>query len=142
MRVGYNALGAFASVNHMHMQLFIRHEPLPVERRRWHHNGGASVYPVDCQVCDTVDGAWSLIDRLHDENRAYNLLYTPGRLYCLPRKKQGEFALADWSNGFSWYELCGAMITFNREAYASLSEARVTRALQLAAYADLACDGI
>ncbi len=138
VRVGYNALGAFASVNHLHLQVFIRHEPLPVEHRHWRHNGGASAYPVDCLVCDSADGAWSLINRLHEENRAYNLLYTPGRLYCLPRRKQGEFALADWSNGFSWYELCGGMITFNREAFASLSEARITRALGLAACTDLA----
>jgi ATP adenylyltransferase/5',5'''-P-1,P-4-tetraphosphate phosphorylase II len=92
-------------------------------------------------VCDSTDRAWSLIDRLHEQNRAYNLLYTPGRVYCLPRKKQGEFALAEWSNGFSWYELCGGMITYNREAFASLSEARITRELALAACTDFAQPG-
>jgi len=141
VRVGYNALGAFASVNHLHLQLCVRQQPLPVEHRHWRHNGGASAYPVDCLVCDSSDRAWSLIDRLHEQNRAYNLLYTPGRVYCLPRKKQGEFALAEWSNGFSWYELCGGMITFNREAFASLSEARITRELALAACTDFAQPG-
>ncbi len=142
VRVGYNALGAFASVNHLHLQLFVRQQPLPIEHRRWRHNGGLSAYPVDCLVCDSADQAWSLIDRLHGENHAYNLMYTPGRVYCLPRKKQGEFALAKWSKGFSWYELCGGMITFNREAFASLSEARISRELALAACTDSAHLGL
>lgn len=133
VRVGYNALGAFASVNHLHLQLFVRQRPLPVELPHWRHNGGASAYPVDCLVCDSAERAWSVIERLHEENHTYNLLYTPGRVYCLPRKKQGEFALAEWSNGFSWYELCGGMITFNREAFASLNEAGINGQLALAA---------
>jgi len=136
VRVGYNALGAFASVNHLHLQLFVRQQPLPVEHRRWHHNGGETPYPVDCLVCGSADHAWSLIDRLHEQNHAYNLLYTPGRMYCLPRSKQGAVTLPEWSSGFSWYELCGGMITFNRQAFSSLSEAGITRQLALAASTD------
>ena len=30
LRIGYNALGAFASVNHLHYQLFVREQALPV----------------------------------------------------------------------------------------------------------------
>jgi hypothetical protein len=41
-------------------------------------------------------------------------------MYCMPRLKQGSFALANWSNGFSWYEMSGAMIAFNRQDYTAL----------------------
>jgi len=133
VRVGYNALGAFASVNHLHLQLFVRQRPLPVEHRRWSHNGGASAYPVDCLVYDDAERAWQLIERLHEQNQAYNLLYAPGQMYCLRRRKQGEFELPAWSSGFSWYELCGGMITFSREAFSSLTEAQITDQLALAA---------
>ena len=133
VRVGYNALGAFASVNHLHLQLFVRQRALPVEHAGWVHNGGARRYPVACLVCDEPEPAWRLIERLHEQNHAYNLLYTPARMYCLPRRKQGEFALPAWSSGFSWYELCGGMITFNRQAFSSLSEALITDRLGLAA---------
>ncbi|MDT8386167.1 MAG: hypothetical protein RQ736_01530 [Thiogranum sp.] len=129
LRVGYNAFGAFASVNHLHFQLFIRDAPLPVEALRWQHNGGTDPYPVEGQVFDDAASAWSAIERLHQQNQAYNLLYTADRLYCLPRRKQGDFALPDWSKGFSWYEMCGGMITFERGACRTLTEPAITAAL-------------
>jgi len=131
IRVGYNALGAFASVNHLHLQLFVREQPLPVEHARWAHNAGSQDYPVGCRVFDDPQAAWRHIAQRHERNEAYNLLYAPGRLYCLPRRKQGEVELPDWSNGFSWYELCGGMITFNHEDWVALDETGIA--------ADLAC---
>ena len=132
VRLGYNALSAFASVNHLHLQFCVRGRPLPVEHRRWRHQGGERVYPVDCVLCGNADQAWSFIAQLHEQNTAYNLLYAPGRMYCLPRKKQGHFPLPEWSNGFSWYELCGGMITFNRQAFQSLSDTGIGSQLALA----------
>jgi len=122
IRVGYNALGAFASVNHLHLQLFVREQALPVEQAQWAHNAGSQDYPVSCRVFDEPQSAWRYIAHLHERNEAYNLLYTPGRLYCMPRRKQGDFELPGWSNGFSWYELCGGMITFNHEDWVALDE--------------------
>jgi len=133
VKVGYNALGAFASINHLHLQLCVRNRQLPVEDRSWNHNGGDEAYPVNCLAFDDADAAWATIDRLNEENQAYNLLYTPDRMYCMPRKKQGEFLLAQWSNGFSWYELCGGMITFNRQDFLCLEEPRIREDLALAA---------
>ncbi len=86
-----------------------------------------------CRVFDDVAQAGDAIEALNEGNQAYNLLYTPERLYCLPRKKQGEFRLASWSNGFSWYELCGGMITFNQTDYAGLNADRVAAELARAA---------
>ena len=125
IRIGYNALGAYASVNHLHFQLFAREQPLPVECAQWRHNGGLQDYPVDCQVFDNPQAAWQQISQMHEHNEAYNLLYAPGCLYCMPRRKQGEFTLPDWSSGFSWYELCGGMIVFNQEDWAGLDEASI-----------------
>jgi len=132
VRVGYNALGAFASVNHLHYQLFLRDRPLPVEQSQWRHNGGGDAYPVDCHCFTSADRAWGFIDALHARNEAYNLLYTPGRMYCMPRRKQGDFRLAEWSNGFSWYELCGGMITFNHQDFTRLQESEISAELHAA----------
>ena len=132
LHIGYNALGAFASVNHLHFQLFVRDQALPVESENWAHNGGRDGYPVDCSCYEDSASAWQAIEQLHNSNQAYNLLYTPRGMYCMPRKKQGEFQLAAWSNGFSWYELCGGMITFNRQDYASLQADQICADLSLA----------
>ena len=132
IRVGYNALGAYASVNHLHYQLFVRDDSLPVEHRRWRHNGGSEHYPVDCHVFTDVDEAWRYIEGLHAANETYNLLYTPARLYCMPRRKQGDFSLAEWSSGFSWYEMCGGMITFNHRHYVQLQAEQIDAQLRCA----------
>jgi diadenosine tetraphosphate (Ap4A) HIT family hydrolase len=131
LRIGYNALGAFASVNHLHFQLFVRDRELPVECENWLHNGGIEPYPVDCRCYEDSRAAWMAIDHLHRNNQAYNLLYTPRGMYCMPRKKQGDFQLAGWSSGFSWYELCGGMITFNRQDFASLQPDQIFTDLSL-----------
>jgi len=124
---GYNAYGAYASVNHLHFQMFRREAPLPVEAPCWQHNGGARPYPSDCEYFDNREAAWSLIDSLHRQEVSYNLLYVPGGLYCLPRRKQGSYRHADWTAGFAWYEMCGGMVTFNRAQYAALDEAMIER---------------
>jgi hypothetical protein len=107
----------------------VRDQWLPVESGDWTHCGGNEVYPVECFHLTAPDSAWAVIAALHAQNRAYNLLYTPGAMYCLPRKMQGGFELAGWSNGFSWYELCGGMITFNHQDYRDLTAGRIQEAL-------------
>lgn len=129
VRIGYNATGAFASVNHLHFQLCVRSGPLPVEIPGWRHNGGDTDYPAGCETFRSAGEAWAFINRLHDRQQSYNVLYAPGKLYCLPRKRQGEAALPDWSPGFSWYEMCGGFITFNHELYRQLRAKTLSRAL-------------
>jgi hypothetical protein len=132
IRVGYNALGAFASVNHLHYQLFIRDQALPVEHAVWAHNGGTDRYPVDCRLFPHAEEAWRFIEQLHARDEAYNLLYTAAGMYCMPRKKQGAFSLAHWSSGFSWYEMSGGMITFNHKDFSALQERSISDGLRLA----------
>lgn len=107
---GYNAMGAFSSVNHLHFQLFVRLEAMPVERDTWVHNGGPREYPIQCAVFEDVSEAWSYIDKLHQENITYNLLYRPGHIYCFPRNFQGTFRQAGWTTGFTWIDLCGEIL--------------------------------
>lgn len=133
---GYNALGAHASVNHLHFQLFAREVPLPVADPRWRHNGGDLPYPSRCEGFDAMGEAWAFIERLHDAGIAYNLIYLPGRMLCLPRKPQGACPTPSWGAGLSWYEMAGGMLTFNRHDFDALDEERIG-ALLAAASVDL-----
>lgn len=129
VRLGYNSLGAFASVNHLHFQMCARGEPLPVEAPRWTHNGGTESYPLDCVRFTESGAAWRAVEALHRENVAYNLVYAPGVLYCLPRKKQGDVGHPVWTSGFSWYEAAGAFITSRRDDFERLDAPALAGAL-------------
>ncbi len=119
----YNSYGAYASVNHLHFQLFIRREPLPLTLDCWRHNGGSLDYPTSCEVYANASEAWERLEALHNGEISYNLLYLPGRLYCLPRKTQGSYSHSPWTSGFAWYEAAGAITTFNRTDFATLDGA-------------------
>jgi len=84
--VGYNSLGACASVNQLHFQGFVRAELLPIEQHKWKHNGGNDLYPMNCYVFGSVRDSWALINQYHNSNQPYNLFYRPGRCYVIPRK--------------------------------------------------------
>ena len=122
---GYNSLGAFASVNHLHFQIFIKPAGLPVMLSQWQHNGGELAYPCLCMSFDHPVQAWDFLNDLHVENTPYNLLYTKQCLYVFPRQKQGCYAQPEWTSGFAWLEMAGGMITFNRESYLDLNEADI-----------------
>jgi len=114
---GYNSLGACASVNQLHFQSFVRAELLPIERQKWKHNGGNDDYPMHCYVSDSAHDSWELIDKCHNNNQPYNLLYRPGRCYVIPRKVQGSASVARRVRGAGWIEECGV---FNVYDYAEL----------------------
>jgi diadenosine tetraphosphate (Ap4A) HIT family hydrolase len=118
--IAYNSYGAHASVNHLHFQMMVRPDPLPLLDAHWQHNGGASPYPIDCRVFGSALDAWFFLDHLHQHGTAYNLLYLADRLYCLPRKTQGSVSLPPWSSGFAWHEVAGGLTTFRRDEFAGL----------------------
>lgn len=126
---GYNSLGAFASVNHLHFQMFVKPAGFPVMQGDWQHNGGKLAYPAQCAAFDTPDAAWAYLSELHLDDVPYNLLYSAGRQYVFARKKQGTYAQPDWTGGFSWHELAGGMITFNRDDYENLGEQDIAHEL-------------
>ena len=125
----YNSLGAFASVNHLHFQLYLREQPLPVLNMCWQHNGGDQVYPTPCYRFDSAAESWPLIMHLHETETPYNLIYADQAIYCLPRATQGSYEMPAWSSGFAWYEMAGGIITFNRDHYQQLSENQIKDAL-------------
>lgn len=120
---GYNAYGAYASVNHLHLQMFVRSSDVyPVESPQWRHLGGGIDYPVEVRVLERPEVAWQAIMDLHHRNVPYNLLYRPGRLYLMPRRFQGDYRHADWTSGYAWSELCGAVTTFNIRDFEHLDQ--------------------
>ena len=129
--IGYNSRGAYSSVNHLHFQFFIREQNLPVADQKWLHNGGSVSYPTQCEVFSSIEESKAFIELLHKTNTAYNLLYVPGRLYCFPRNRQGEYQHAEWTPGFSWYELSGGMLTANHDNFESLSAKDIEREFNL-----------
>ncbi len=126
---GYNAHGAFSSVNHLHFQTFVREQPLPVQAPHWRHNGGEREYPGECHRFADADSAWHFIDGLHHLGVAYNLLYVPGGCWCAPRRMQDDAPVPEWSGGFAWYETSGGFTTFRKEDFFVLDGARIEAAL-------------
>lgn len=127
--VGYSAMGACASVNHLHFQSYMG-EALSITHGCWQHNGGVEEYPLAVFVFQDPDEAWRLIDQLHQQNQPYNLLYTQTAIYCLPRRRQGSVALPDWSPGFAWREVCGEMLCLHRDGYLSLTRQELENTLR------------
>jgi hypothetical protein len=123
--IAYNSYGAYASVNHLHFQLYVRSSPLPIEKAGWKHNGGTLSYPLSCRVFSSASEAWDYIETLHEHETSYNLIYRPGRLYCLARKRQGSYEHAPWTHGFAWYELAGGVTTFSRSDYDTLDDTAI-----------------
>lgn len=124
--LGYNAYGAFASVNHLHLQTYMRTDGrYPIEDLVWSHNGGTVSYPLAVQAFEDERAAWSLIAHLHEANCPYNLLYRPGRLYISLRRFQGSFASSAWTGGFAWSEVAGAITTFTEQDFGDLDATAV-----------------
>ncbi|MDH5764509.1 MAG: hypothetical protein OEZ38_00725 [Gammaproteobacteria bacterium] len=128
---GYNSYGAYASVNHLHFQMIVDEEGLPVMDNAWKHNGGDKEYPVDCFAYESVSASWNMIRTLHHLEQPYNILYVPGRVYIFPRKAQGMVEVPGWSSGFTWYELSGGMISFNYNDYTSLTTKAIENHLSM-----------
>ncbi len=126
---GYNAYGAYASVNHLHFQSFVRAAKMPVEQIHWQHNGGDQDYPLPCLRFNDSNTAWQAIADLHQQGITYNLLYRANTLWCLPHRHQGNFELVEWATGMSWCELSGSQLTVNRLAFDTLTKTDIASAM-------------
>lgn len=119
---GYNAYGAFASVNHLHFQMYVRAgQRYPIEWDGWRHNGGGRPYPLPVQRHDDREAAWSAVQLLHLAGIAYNLLFRPGRVFVVPRAMQGHYRHSDWAGGFAWAETAGALTLSDAAVFERLS---------------------
>jgi len=119
--LGYNSHGAGASVNHMHFQSFVQTDPLPVQDPRFAHNGGSAAYPLPCRRFTEPADAWLEIDRLHEQNTPYNLIYSRNCLHLVARLPQDSGKLSAQSRGYGWSEMAGAVTLFSRDAFDGLS---------------------
>ncbi|HSX02552.1 MAG TPA: hypothetical protein VLI05_04545 [Candidatus Saccharimonadia bacterium] len=124
---GYNALGTFASVNHLHFQTVISDQNLPLM-----HLPELSAYPISVRQYHTSAAAWHQIDELQQANQPFNLVYAPGRVIVIPRRFQGSYEQADWVSGFAWYELAGSFIVSDEAQYHRLTDAAILTQLRAA----------
>ncbi len=124
---GYNAYGAYASVNHLHFQMFVRSTgPYTIESGHWLHNGGSERYPLAVQRHADRDSAWGVLSDLHAVGRTYNLIYRPGLVYVVERAMQGDFVHSGWTSGFAWSELAGAVTVSDEVDFERLSQKDMT----------------
>ena len=116
--IGYNAFGAAASVNHLHLQLYARSSAqYPIESSQWQHNGGEQRYPLDCRRFHDHDEAWHYIAHLHAANKAYNLIYRPDSVYVIIRKMQGHFTCSEKLAGIGWSDVAGSVTVFTQDDF-------------------------
>ncbi len=127
--IAYNSYGAYCSVNHLHFHLFIKGRPLPIMNSRWAHNGGRTVYPLQCKIFRDYKNAWDYIDKLNKQQIAYNLIYQKNILYCILRKHQCHIELPSWSSGMGWYEVSGGFTTFNHDDFIQMKDHELNNTL-------------
>jgi diadenosine tetraphosphate (Ap4A) HIT family hydrolase len=124
--LGYNSLGAYASVNHLHFHAVLREQAFPVEAEHWVHRGGACDYPLSVRLFDSIADSWGYIEALHAAGQTYNVLYTHYGIYLLVRKAQNTVEVPVCMQGAGWPELCGEV------ALAAMPEDMSTIAAEIA----------
>lgn len=127
--LAYNSTGAGASVNHLHFQSFAQAGLLPVQAPGFIHNGGSEPYPLPCRRHTDPREAWLDIDRLHQQQTPYNLVYGRDALHLIPRAPQDSAQLGADSRGYGWSEMAGAVTLFSRDAYEALEASTFGAAL-------------
>lgn len=127
---GYNSYGAYASVNHLHVQGFVEPAGMPVMREHWSHHGGDTDYPARVLYFPDREESWACMSELHADEQPYNALFVPGGSYLFPRRKQGTVDVPDWSSGLTWFELAGGFIVSNHEDFDRLDATELQRELE------------
>ena len=127
---GYNSYGAYASVNHLHVQGFVEPAGMPVMREHWSHHGGDTDYPARVLYFPDREESWACMAELHADEQPYNALFVPGGSYLFPRCTQGTVDVPDWSSGLTWFELAGGFIVSNREDFERLDAAELGQELE------------
>lgn len=148
-RIGYNSLGAFATINHLHFQAYYLASTFPVERSstvplgRRKQIGGIKIsellnYPVKGLVFESGGNLEELASavanaccKLQDENIAYNLLIADRglRIFLFPqcyaaRQACGKVDKQFWEtqvNPAVW-EISGHIVLKRKEDYKNVTE--------------------
>lgn len=118
--MGYNSLGAYASINQLHFHLIYGSKKLVIPGRR------------DGVFGQTVNGrgaSWPLIDPIQAANQPFNLVQDSDGLTVIPQ--HGQRAVGPtWSTGFAWFELAGGFIFIDLESFETLEDAAIWSAYQ------------
>ncbi|XWS47564.1 hypothetical protein CRYUN_Cryun14cG0163100 [Craigia yunnanensis] len=157
-RVGYNSLGAFATINHLHFQAYYLEVPFPIEKaptkrfftQKGFHDRGVTVsellgYPVRGLVFEGGKSLQDLSDVvantcicLQNNNIPFNVLISDcgKRIFLLPQcyaEKQalGEVSreLLDTQVNPAVWEISGHIVLKRRKDYDDASEAYAWRLL-------------
>jgi GDP-L-galactose phosphorylase len=165
MRVGYNSLGAYATINHLHFQAYYLMAPFPVERAptrrlsskavgRTHgvHVSTVEDYPCKGLVFEGKDRLHDLAQtvsaackQLQEANIPFNLLVVDcgSRVFLFPQcfaERKATSAVAedilDTQVNPACFEICGHMVLKRRQDYDEISEAFVWRILSAASLDD------
>ncbi|KAF8726366.1 hypothetical protein HU200_019828 [Digitaria exilis] len=150
-RLGYNSLGAFATINHLHFQAYYLSVPFPVEKAATHHiplsedtmKSGVTVsklidYPVRGLVFEggnTLNDLANVVSSaciwLQDNNVPYNVLISDcgKRVFLFPqcyaeRQALGEVSqeLLDTQVNPAVWEISGHIVLKRRNDYEEASE--------------------
>ncbi|KAL4566780.1 hypothetical protein LXL04_030905 [Taraxacum kok-saghyz] len=153
-RLGYNSLGAFATINHLHFQAYYLAVPFPIEkaptRKITEFKGGVVIseilkYPVRGLV---FEGGYSVEDLsnavsdscicLQDNNIPYNVLISDSgrRVFLLPQCYAEKQALGEVSSELldtqvnpAVWEISGHMVLKRKEDYNGASQEKAWRLL-------------
>lgn len=128
--LAYNSIGAYASVNHQHWQLFVTQRPYPVEHAGWSHNTGSTDYPIEVKKFHSLIEAWPQIDACQRSNCGFNLLLRGNAAYLVARRIQGQYDHSDWTGGFAWSEVMGNIMSSSRDDFERLSPQDIAQELQ------------
>ena len=115
--ITYNSMGAGASVNHLHFQIFLETKPLALFSPGVVRNGGSAPYPASCCIFNDTERCWHYLQQLHHANAPYNLVFKNNKIFCLPRKLPSEtfYELNVASSG--WSEMAGAFTLNNKDTF-------------------------
>ncbi|KAL6543144.1 Phosphate metabolism transcription protein [Orobanche hederae] len=153
-RLGYNSLGAFATINHLHFQAYYLAAPFPIERapskKITTTSGGVEIsdilnYPVRGLVFEggnTLEDLSNAVSDscicLQENNIAYNVLFADSgkRIFIFPQCYAEKQALGEASaelldtqvNPAVW-EISGHMVLKRKEDYEEASEENAWRLL-------------
>lgn len=151
LRIGYNSLGAFATINHLHFQAYYLSAPFPIERaptvrvsQRRKRKRAAKIleltqYPVRALVYEVGSSLEELAlmvasacERLQEANTPFNVLIADrgARVFLIPqcfaeRQARGEVPqeLLDTQVNPAVWEISGHIVLKRREDYERATQA-------------------
>ncbi|KAG0540589.1 hypothetical protein BDA96_03G422200 [Sorghum bicolor] len=160
-RVGYNSLGGFATINHLHFQAYYLRVQYPVEKATTEKltslGNGVSIfhlldYPVSgflfkggASLEDLSDVVSKVCIFLQENNRPFNVLISESgkRVFLLPQCYAEKQILGKASQEFldmrinpAIWELSGHLVLKRRKDYDEASEANICRFLVEAALSE------